>query len=99
MFLQIPQMSPPASDVSECVRKLHFQLLQIQGWLNLDWNVLYRWRVLAEGYINWMNSLHHMGEDVEQRILQQFPLSWSKYLRETNQTDFIPTLYQGALHA
>ena len=69
--------------------KVRNRLDQIQLWLSLDMETTDEWKALGTGCMKWMVAKLELGELQTSDIGDMFPVTWKKYLTETDQTDHI----------
>ncbi len=88
-LLQAYERSRSTFSLSAAVNKLEKRVDQIQQWLSLDQETTDEWKLLGGRCVRWTVAGLEKGQLQLRDIADLFPVTWKKYLTETDQTDDI----------
>lgn len=74
-------------ELSETIEKTSRRLNAIQKWLRFSNSILDQWKMLAGQYLKWLSEGAHKKSITRSGIADEYPILWSKFLKETNNTD------------
>ena len=89
IVLQSHERNSSTFSLSTSVQKLEKRCDQIQLWLSLDQEATNEWKSLGGKCMRWMVAKLKSGELQLSDIADLFPVTWKKYLTETEQSDHI----------
>ena len=88
-ILQAHEKNSSTFSLSSYVSKVEKRCDDIQLWLSLDQETTNEWKALGVKCMRWMVAKLKAGELNTSDIADFFPVTWKKYLTETDQTDHI----------